>query len=56
MSQEQQPKAAESQFNEQLQVKSIEKPAELLESSLQNLENFGGFDLFENLIDEVQNL
>ena len=55
MSPEQQ-KAEAAQFNDQSQVKTIDKPAELLETSLQNLENFGGFDLFESLIDDVQSI
>lgn len=51
-----QSKATEPKFIEQPQVKSIDNPAELLRNSLQNLENFGGFDLFENVIDDIQNI
>ena len=36
--------------------KTSQKPTESLENSLQQLENFGGFDLFENAIDEVQSI
>lgn len=56
MSQEQPKSVEESKYNEQAPVKGADKPAELLEKSLQELEDFGGFDLFENIIDDIQNI
>lgn len=54
---QEQSKASESQFNEQESLKtSTADAAQLLEVSLQKLEDFGGFDLFENVIDEIQNI
>lgn len=55
MSQEQ-AKAAEVQALVQEAVKSIDKPSELLDASLQKLEKFGGFDLLESMMDNVQNV
>ena len=49
-------KAAEIQSRVQEAVKSIDKPAEVLESSLKKLEKFGGFDLLESTIDGIQNI
>jgi Type VI secretion system, TssC, VipB len=49
-------KAAELQSKVQEAVKSIDKPAELLDSSVKSLEKFGGFDLLESVIDSVQNI
>ena len=49
-------KSAELQHKVQESIKSIEKPAELLDSSLQKLEKYGGFDLLESAIDSVQNI
>ena len=46
----------ESQLKEQTALKTTENAAEVLEQSLQQLENFGGFDLLESSIDEMQNL
>ena len=37
-------------------AKSMEKPAEGLEENLKTLEKFGGFDLLESAIDNIQNL
>lgn len=49
-------KTAESQVNEKEAVKTTASPAETLKSSLEQLDNFGGFDLFDTIIDEIQNL
>ncbi|MEO6670271.1 MAG: type VI secretion system contractile sheath protein TssC [Ferruginibacter sp.] len=56
MAQEQANAAEESKFNEQVAAKSAENPGELLDTSIKQLEDFGGFDLFEDLIDGVQNM
>lgn len=53
---QEQPNAAEQQENLQAGVKTAENPAEVVEKSLQQLEDFGGFDLLEAAIDELQNL
>jgi hypothetical protein len=55
MSQEQL-KAADAQNPLQEAVKPIGKPAESLEEHLKKLEKFGGFDLFESAIDNIQNI
>jgi hypothetical protein len=49
-------KAAEWQARVQEAVKSIDKPAEVLEAGLKKLEKFGGFDLLESTIEGVQNI
>ena len=49
-------KAAEVQSRVQEAIKSIDKPAEVLESGLKKLEKFGGFDLLESTIDGIQNI
>ena len=49
-------KASELQTKVQEAVKSIDKPAEVLDSGLKKLEKFGGFDLLESAIDSVQNI
>jgi len=49
-------KAAELQARIQESVKSIDKPAEVLENGLKKLEKFGGFDLLESAMDSVQNI
>ncbi|GAC1432820.1 MAG: DUF5458 family protein [Chitinophagaceae bacterium] len=49
-------KTAELQSKVQEAVKSIDKPAEVLDSSVKTLEKFGGFDLLETAIDAVQNI
>src|SRR5450432_3765947 len=49
-------KASELQSRVQEAVKSIDKPAEVLEGGLKKLEKFGGFDLLESVIDSVQNI
>jgi len=49
-------KSAELQLKVQEAVKSIDKPAEVLDSSVKALEKFGGFDLLETAIDSVQNI
>lgn len=49
-------KTAELQTKVRDAVKSIDKPAEVLESSIKSLEKFGGFDLLETAIDAVQNI
>jgi hypothetical protein len=54
MAQEQGLSSEQPQFNEQSKV--IEKPAELLETSITQLEEFGGFELFEDIIDDVENI
>src|ERR1700712_1089339 len=51
-----QAKTADLQFKVQEAVKSIDKPAEVLSSSVKTLEKFGGFDLLESVIDSVQNI
>lgn len=56
MAQEQTNAAEESKFNEQVAAKATDNPVELLDSSIKQLEDFGGFDLFEELIDGVQNM
>ncbi|MEO8109122.1 MAG: DUF5458 family protein [Ginsengibacter sp.] len=56
MSQEQPKSVEESKFDEPAMLKSIDNPIESLESNVQQLEDYGGFDLFENIIDEVQNI
>jgi Type VI secretion system, TssC, VipB len=53
---QEQTKASELQSRVQEAVKSIDKPAEVLESGLKKLEKFGGFDLLESSIDAVQNI
>jgi uncharacterized protein Yka (UPF0111/DUF47 family) len=55
MSQEQL-KTAELQSKVREAVKSIDKPAEVLDSSIKTLEKFGGFDLLETVVDAVQNI
>jgi len=55
MSQEQL-KTAEMQARVQEAVKGIDKPAEMLDSSLKVLEKFGGFDLLESAVESVQNI
>jgi hypothetical protein len=49
-------KAAELQTKVRDAVKSIDKPAEVLDNSVKSLEKFGGFDLLETAIDSVQNI
>ncbi len=49
-------KTAELQSKVQEAVKSIDKPAEVLDNSVKLLEKFGGFDLLETAIDAVQNI
>jgi Type VI secretion system, TssC, VipB len=49
-------KSAELQSKVQEAVKSIDKPAEVLDNSIKALEKFGGFDLLETGIDAVQNI
>jgi len=49
-------KSAELQARVQEAVKSIDKPAEVLENGLKKLEKFGGFDLLESAIDSIQNI
>lgn len=49
-------KTAELQSKVREAVKSIDKPAEVLDSSVKALEKFGGFDLLESAIDSVQNI
>jgi Type VI secretion system, TssC, VipB len=49
-------KASELQSRVQEAVKSIDKPAEVLDGGLKKLEKFGGFDLLESSIDAVQNI
>ena len=49
-------KASELQSRVQEAVKSIDKPAEVLEGGLKKLEKFGGFDLLESSIDAIQNI
>jgi hypothetical protein len=49
-------KAAELQSRVKEAVKSIEKPAEVLETGLKKLEKYGGFELLESAIDAVQNI
>ena len=49
-------KAQELQSRVQEAVKSIDNPAQVLDSSLKKLEKFGGFDLLESAIDTVQNV
>ncbi len=49
-------KAAEIQSRVLEAVKSIDKPAEVLEAGLKKLEKFGGFDLLESTIDGIQNI
>ncbi|HXB43177.1 MAG TPA: hypothetical protein VNV85_03940, partial [Puia sp.] len=49
-------KSAELQAKVQEAVKSIDKPAEVLEQSLKKLEKFGGFELLESAIDSAQNI
>jgi hypothetical protein len=53
---QEQVKASELQHRVQEAVKSIDKPAEVLEGGLKKLEKFGGFDLLEAAIDAVQNI
>lgn len=55
MPQEEQ-KAVESQFKEQSAASSSETAAETLDKSLLQLEEFGQFDLFENIIDDIQSI
>ena len=49
-------KSEELQTRVQDAVRSIDKPGEVLESSLKKLEKFGGFDMLESAIDSVQNI
>jgi hypothetical protein len=49
-------KATELQSRVQEAVKSIDKPAEVLDSGLKKLEKYGSFDLLESSIDAVQNV
>jgi len=49
-------KPAELQTKVQEAVKSIEKPSEFLEENLKKLEKFGGFELLESAIDNIQNI
>jgi hypothetical protein len=49
-------KSEELQAKVQEAVKSIDKPAEVLELSLKKLEKFGGFELLESAIDNAQNI
>jgi hypothetical protein len=49
-------KAQEFESRVQEAVKSIDNPAQVLESGLKKLEKFGGFDLLETAIDNVQNI
>ena len=49
-------KAQELQSRVQEAVKSIDNPAQALEGGLKKLEKFGGFDLLETAIDNVQNI
>ncbi len=49
-------KTEELQTKIQEAVKSIENPAELLDTSLQGLAKFGGFDMLEAAIEGVQNI
>ena len=49
-------KSEELQARVQEAVKSIDKPSEVLETSLKKLEKFGGFDMLESAIDSVQNV
>ena len=49
-------KTAELQSKVRDAVKSIDKPAEVLDNSIKVLEKFGGFDLLETAIDSVQNI
>jgi hypothetical protein len=44
------------QYNVQEAVKGINKPAEVLESSLRKLDKYGAFDLLESAVEAVQNL
>lgn len=53
---QEQSKTADLQYKVQEAVKSIDKPAEVLDSSVKALEKFGGFDLLETAIDAVQNI
>jgi hypothetical protein len=53
---QEQVKATALQSKVQEALKSIDKPAELLDSSVKSLEKFGGFDLLESVIDSVQNI
>ncbi|HLZ85605.1 MAG TPA: DUF5458 family protein [Puia sp.] len=47
-------KTAEWQAKVQEAVKSIDKPAEVLDGGIKKLEKFGGFDLLESAIEGVQ--
>src|ERR1700733_16162951 len=49
-------KAQEFESRVQEAVKSIDNPAQVLEGGLKKLEKFGGFDLLETAIDNVQNI
>jgi len=49
-------KGSGPQYNVQEAVKSIDKPAEVLEASLRKLDKFGAYDMLESAIDGVQNL
>ncbi|MEO6962251.1 MAG: DUF5458 family protein [Puia sp.] len=49
-------KSQELQSRVQEAVKSIDNPTQVLEGSLKKLEKFGGFDLLETAIDNVQNI
>jgi hypothetical protein len=49
-------KAQEFESRVQEAVKSIDNPAQVLEGGLKKLEKFGGFDLLETAIDNIQNI
>jgi hypothetical protein len=49
-------KSQELQSKVQEAVKNIDNPSQVLEGSLKKLEKFGGFDLLETAIDNVQNI
>lgn len=49
-------KAADLQTQEEVAAKSYNMPAALLDSGIKVLEKFGGFDLLESAIDNVQNI
>jgi hypothetical protein len=49
-------KTSELQARVQEAVKSIDNPAEVLEVSLKKIEQLGGFDLLESVIDSVQSV
>lgn len=49
-------KAQEFESRVQEAVKSIDNPAQVLEGGLKKLEKFGGFDLLETAVDNIQNI